>query len=95
MSLVIKLVRHGESEANTGRVLAHEFGDHAIPLSDRGWEQAREVGRKLGADFIDGALVYSSPYRRTRETLAGIYEGCGVAEERRRGLYEDPRLREV
>ena len=95
MSLTLKLVRHGESEANIGRVLTHEYGDHAIPLSERGLEQAREVGRKLGSDFIDGALVYSSPYLRTRQTLSGIYEGCGVAEERRRGLYEDPRLREV
>jgi len=95
MSLAIKLVRHAESEANTGRVLTHEFGDHAIPLSERGWEQAREVGRKLGAAFIDGALVYSSPYRRTRETLSAIYEGCGVPADHRRGLYEDPRLREV
>ena len=95
MALTIKLVRHGESEANIGRVLTHEYGDHAIPLSERGWEQAREVGRKLGSDFIDGALVYSSPYLRTRQTLSGIYAGCGVAAEHRRGLYEDPRLREV
>ena len=95
MSLVIKLVRHGESEANIGLVRSHEVGDHAIGLSPRGWEQAREVGRKLGRSFIDAALVYTSPYRRTRDTLAGIYEGCGVPEERRLRLYEDPRLREV
>jgi broad specificity phosphatase PhoE len=96
MSLVIKLVRHGESEANTGRVLAHEVGDHAVPLSARGWEQARDVGRRLGREFVDGALVYSSPYLRTRQTLTGIYEACGlVLPEQRRGLYEDPRLREV
>lgn len=95
MALVIKLVRHGESEANVGRVVTHEVGDHAIPLSERGWAQAREVGRALGADFIDGALVYSSPYLRTRQTLIAIYEGCGVPEGHRRRLYEDPRLREV
>jgi len=96
MSLVIKLVRHGESEANIGRVLTHEVADHAIPLSERGWDQARAVGRKLGRSFIDGALVYSSPYRRTRDTVVGIYEGCGmIPPERRHALYEDPRLREV
>jgi broad specificity phosphatase PhoE len=96
MAMVIKLVRHGESEANIGKVLTHEVGDHAIPLSERGWDQAREVGRKLGRDFVDGALVYSSPYRRTRDTVAGIYEGCGITPPvRRHGLYEDPRLREV
>ncbi len=96
MPLVMKLVRHGESEANTGRVLAHEVGDHAIPLSERGWEQVREVGRHLGPAFLDGALAYTSPYRRARETLEGIYEGAGLARpERRSGFYEDPRLREV
>lgn len=96
MPLVMKLVRHGESEANTGRLATYEVGDHAIPLSERGSEQAREVGRTLGRDFVDGALAYSSPYRRTRETLQGIYEGSGVPPaERQSGLYEDPRLREV
>jgi broad specificity phosphatase PhoE len=96
MALVMKLVRHGESEANTGRLRSHEFGDHAIPLSERGWEQAREVGRSIGRTFLDGALAYTSPYRRTRETLVGIYEGTSVVRPQRdQGLYEDPRLREV
>src|SRR4051794_9590389 len=96
MALMMKLVRHGESEANTGRVNAYEVGDFAIPLSERGKEQARAVGREIGKEFVEGALVYSSPYLRTRETLTGIYEGCGVTPpERQRGLYEDPRLREV
>jgi broad specificity phosphatase PhoE len=96
MSLVIKLVRHAESEANVGRVLTHEVADHAIPLSNHGWEQARSVGRRIGAGFIDGALVYSSPYRRARDTVTAIYEGCGtVPPELRHGFYEDPRLREV
>jgi broad specificity phosphatase PhoE len=94
--LVIKLVRHGESEANTGKMLAYEAGDHAIPLSARGIEQAREVGKKIGRDFVEGALAYTSPYRRTRETLAAIYEGCQLAPPASpRGIYEDPRLREV
>jgi broad specificity phosphatase PhoE len=96
MSLVIKLVRHGESEANVGRVSALDVGDHAIPLSERGREQAREVGRAIGREFVEGALAYTSPYRRTRETLAGIFEGCGLPPPAPpRGVYEDPRLREV
>jgi broad specificity phosphatase PhoE len=96
MSLVMKLVRHGESEANIGKMVAHEVGDPGIPLSERGREQARDVGRHIGAEFIDGALVYSSPYRRARETLTEIVAGCGLPPlAPRRGLYEDPRLREV
>ena len=42
------------------------------------------------------ALVYTSPYRRTRETLSAIYDGCELAPPTTpRGIYEDPRLREV
>jgi broad specificity phosphatase PhoE len=93
--LTIKLVRHGESEANIGRVVPHEVGDHMIPLSERGRQQARDAGRAIGPDFIEGALVYASPYRRTRETLAGVFEACSIAPDTATRVYEDPRLREV
>lgn len=93
--LTIKLVRHGESEANVGRVSSLEVGDHAIPLSPRGCAQAVDAGRAIGREFLEGALVYTSPYRRTRETLAGILEGAGVAKADDLRVYEDPRLREV
>ncbi len=92
--LTIKLVRHGESEANINRASVQEIGDHAISLSERGREQAREAGRRLGREFVEQALVYRSPYRRTRETLEGILEGASLAPEGVR-IYEDPRLREV
>jgi broad specificity phosphatase PhoE len=91
--LTIKLVRHGESEANTGKVSSLEVGDHAIPLSERGRAQAVEAGKRLGKDFLSSALVYTSPYRRARETLAGLVEGAGEKGELR--VYEDPRLRGV
>ncbi len=93
--LTIKLVRHGESEANVGRVSSLEVGDHAIPLSPRGREQAREVGCTIGLPFLKGALVYTSPYKRTHETLAGILEGAGGDAATAVRTYEDPRLREV
>src|SRR5205085_8494286 len=43
------------------------------------------------------ALLYGSPYRRTRQTLAELLRGSGLPEEERAALriYEDPRLREV
>ena len=92
--LTIKLVRHGESDANTGKVSTLDVGDHAIPLSERGRAQAREAGRAIGRDFVARALIYTSPYRRTRETLAGILDGAGVSAADLR-VYDDPRLREV
>jgi broad specificity phosphatase PhoE len=97
MALTIKLVRHGESLANTGEMVAHEVGDHAIALSARGHQQARNAGASLGADFVRRALIYVSPYRRARETLQGIVEGSGIPAAEAEGLrvYDDPRLREV
>ena len=95
MSLQIKLVRHGESEANTGKVSPQDVGDHAISLSEHGREQALTTGRTIGDAFIRQALVYQSPYRRTRETLNGIIDGCGISPAERATLrvYEDPRLK--
>lgn len=89
--LTIKLVRHAESEQNTGRMSTLDVGDHAIPLSERGREQARAVGASIGKEFVEGALVYTSPYKRTRETLQNIFDGAGATAR----VYEDPRLREV
>jgi len=93
--LTIKLVRHGESEANVGRVSSLEVGDHHIPLSELGAKQALDAGRTIGAAFLENALVYASPYRRTRETLANILDGAGVSKDAGLRVYEDPRLREV
>lgn len=97
MALHIKLVRHGESEANVGLVQAHELGDHLVRLSPQGHTQARRVGEDLGAAFLQGALLYVSPYMRTRQTLEGLLAGAGLTGAAREALrvYEDPRLREV
>jgi len=97
VSLVIKLVRHGESEANAGRLDPQEVGDHAIPLSPKGLEEAEATGRTIGAGFLRGALLYTSGYRRTRDTLGGILSGAGFGPDERAAMrhYDDPRLREV
>jgi len=68
----IYLIRHGESLGNIDLSVYHRMADHAIPLSDRGREQATAAGRAL-ADLIDISpaeplRVWSSPYCRTRET---------------------------
>ncbi len=92
--MMIKLVRHGQSTANTGEVQIADRGDHNITLTDLGHEQAREAGRRIGASFLQGALAYCSPFRRARETMAGLLAGAGVAADTIR-VFEDPRLREV
>ena len=76
--LRIWLVRHGESEGNVDLDVHRTHADHAIPLSERGRDQAREAGEHLREHLestIDpGAHVrlWSSPYRRTRETSQGL-----------------------
>jgi broad specificity phosphatase PhoE len=93
-ALIIKLVRHGQSMANTGEVQTFEVGDHTVPLTALGHQQAREAGRRIGPAFLDGALAYCSPFRRARETMAGVLAGAGMEAGRVR-VFEDPRLREV
>ncbi len=90
----IKLVRHGESFANVGALNPAEVGDHTIGLTPLGNEQARGAGQRVGAAFLDEALAFCSPFRRARETLAGLLEGAAVPRDKMR-VYEDPRLREV
>jgi len=97
MALTIKLVRHGESEANIGKMSSIEVGDFSIPLSERGRAQASEAGTRIGAEFLHHAIVYTSPYRRARETLDAILGAVGLSDGADGPVraYEDPRLREV
>ena len=55
MSLVIKLVRHGESLANVGDLDPTVVGDHTIGLTDLGKIQARQAGERIGKDYLAGA----------------------------------------
>jgi 2,3-bisphosphoglycerate-dependent phosphoglycerate mutase len=82
----IVLVRHGESYGNVDPTVHARMADHAIPLSDRGREQAVEAGRRLDAYFrgVFGdptdkphIRLWSSPYRRTRETAESILSQAG------------------
>src|SRR5215210_1658688 len=88
--LSIKLVRHGQSAANVGLVEAREVGDHAIELTADGHQQATEAGASIGKAFLAGALVYTSPFRRARETLEGVLRGAGL-DRSEIAVYEDPR----
>ena len=93
--MIIKIVRHGESVANSGEILYNSMPDPKVPLSIKGIEQAKAVGQTLGQEFLTfRSLVYRSPYLRTRQTLDYIYQGAGVPDESKK-FYEDPRLREI
>lgn len=92
--LTIKLLRHGQSRANVGEVDAKDVGDHTICLTEAGEAQARQAGATLGREYLDGALIYASPYQRTRQTLGAVLSGAGLSRDAVR-VYEDPRLREV
>lgn len=92
--MVIKLIRHGQSRANVGEVCPAECGDHTVELTPLGHAQGEAAGRAVGADFIRGALVYTSPFRRTRQTMAAVLRGAGIGPDEARVL-EDPRLREM
>ena len=68
------LVRHGESEGNRDRT----FTDTpAVPLTDRGREQAREAAELIRREFTVRRIV-ASPYARARETGEIIAAALGL-----------------
>ena len=95
----VLLLRHAESLGNTGEQSAQLMGDHNLTLSPLGHQQARRMGQDLTrAYFLPAAaapaLLYISPYKRTRQTLAAMLEGAGVRQDEVE-VREDVRLREV
>src|SRR3712207_9507999 len=70
----IVLVRHGESTGNVDDTVYEREPDHALALTERGWRQAEETGKRLrevlGRERVS---VYVSPYRRTHETLRAFH----------------------
>ena len=80
----ILLVRHGESLGNVDPAVHTTTADHAVPLSERGHEQAREAGRivaeNLRATFVDDrphVRLWVSPYQRTRQTADELMSTAG------------------
>ena len=92
-AMTIKLVRHGQSLANTHEALPHVSGDAGIGLTALGKQQAIAVGESLGSDYLTEAVIYTSPYERTRATTTLLLQGAGL--ENTVKVYEDPRLREA
>lgn len=102
---LIIVVRHAQSEGNKNRDIHQTIPDHRVKLTQLGWQQAHEAGRRLRAMLkpTDTLHFFTSPYRRTRETAEGILETLTGDEENSEPspwqrenikVYEEPRLRE-
>jgi broad specificity phosphatase PhoE len=85
------------------REIHQSIPDHRVKLTQDGWAQAHEAGRRLRSLLRpdDTIHFFTSPYRRTRETTEGILSTLTSDEEepspyRRDNIkvYEEPRLRE-
>lgn len=79
-------VRHGESVANVHDRERTRAPQDADRLSERGWEQARGLGRRLEGEGLE--LIVASPMRRAQETAAGIAEVLDLPVETDDELHE-------
>ena len=59
-AMTIKLVRHGQSLANTREALPHVAGVVGIGLTELGKQQAKAVGDVIGSASRSDAVIYSS-----------------------------------
>ncbi|KAI7084988.1 phosphoglycerate mutase-like protein [Hortaea werneckii] len=105
---LIILIRHAQSEGNRNREIHQMIPDHRVKLTEEGWRQAEEAGRRLRTLLTpdDTLQIYTSPYRRTRETTEGLLSTLTDPNDRRDGspshfdksqvkaVYEEPRIRE-
>ncbi len=82
--MVIYLIRHGETDWNTKRLLQ---GATDIPLNQNGIEVAQLTAEGLCDVVFD--VIFTSPLKRARQT-AEIIRG-----ERRIPIIPDERLREI
>jgi broad specificity phosphatase PhoE len=98
----IILIRHGESQGNIDETAYQNTPDWQIRLTEKGREQAEQTGKMLREmlerDKIEEpekdpkVFFYISPYRRSKETAAGIAQS--LDPEMIIGVREEPQLRE-
>lgn len=72
--MLVRIVRHGESEGNFAGALQGSLLD--TPLSALGLRQAECLARRLAGDGIDA--VWASPMVRARETAAVVAAPLGL-----------------
>ena len=94
----IYIVRHGQSLANIGQAIPNkDMPDNKIPITEKGEEQAYNVGEEL-KDVIPNCNIYHSPYTRTVQTTRLMLLGANLSvkfSELPEYSTEDPRIREV
>jgi broad specificity phosphatase PhoE len=97
------IIRHGESAGNVARDEAHASGaerialsarDVDIPLSPRGEEQARALGRWFAQCHPDGQpeVMFASPYVRAQTTAKLLRDEGGAPSDE--PICIDERMRE-
>ena len=72
----IYFVRHGESTANTARVISNKVADYA-PLTAKGRQQAEELLNRL-RERGSITAIHASPLMRAKETAEMIALGLGL-----------------
>ncbi|MDU4961630.1 MAG: alpha-ribazole phosphatase [Sporomusaceae bacterium] len=83
MQQTVFLIRHGQTDWNTG---GKYMGHSDIPLNGAGLRQAEALARRLAGEAI-GAVV-SSDLARSRETAALIAAAHGLPVQQHSGLRE-------
>ncbi|WPH00422.1 Hypothetical protein R9X50_00324900 [Acrodontium crateriforme] len=106
---LIILIRHAQSEGNKNREIHQMIPDHRVKLTDEGWKQAEDAGRRLRHLLRpdDTLQIFTSPYRRTRETTEGLLKTLTARDDpddplsppspfsrSKIKVYEEPRIRE-
>ena len=79
-SLLLTLVRHGQSEGNKRGVIQ---GHSDYPLSELGAQQARALRAYLDERSISFDAVYSSDLSRARQTADIVAAGLAITNDRR------------
>ena len=89
----IILMRHSESEGNVDPVKYRIKPDHDIELTEKGIQQAINIGKDLHniIPIDESVKVYCSPFTRTRQTLNGILQN---SQQCITSVEFDPRIRE-
>lgn len=83
METILYLIRHGLTASNSAGVLQ---GRREIPLSEKGLEQARLLGRRFASVPLDA--LYCSALGRARQTAEQIGGHTGLVPQPLEGLNE-------